>query len=68
MRGVVSKFQKNGLIEVQTDSFVSIIELIGGYNIEIGDEIEGNLDSLGGEEIYNLSQDENMDVFIQDLR
>ncbi len=68
MKGIISNIQKNGFIEVQTSTFISIIELLGDYKIEIGDEVEGNLDSLGGEKLYNISQNEHIEVFIQDLR
>ncbi len=68
MKGVVSHIQSNGFVEIKADTFVSVVELLGGYEVEIGDEIRGNLDSLGGEELYNISQDEQMDVFIQDLK
>jgi hypothetical protein len=68
MKGIVCNIQKNGFIEIQTGTYISVVELLGGYDIEIGDEIKGNLESLGGEVLFNISQDEEMDVFIQDLK
>lgn len=68
MKGVVSKIRKDGLIEVQAETCISVIELLGAYEVEVGDEIEGDLDNLGSEELLNLSQVENMDVYIQDLK
>ena len=41
------------------------MELIGGYDPEIRDVLKGNLDSLGGENIVNITQNESWDVVIQ---
>ena len=58
---------QKGFIAVETDSNeFSVIELLGGYEVEIGDVISGDLETLGGEEVINKTQDEEMDVFIQD--
>jgi len=58
---------KEGLIAVETDSNeFSIIELLGGYDVEMGDIISGDLESLGSETVINKTQKEEMDVFIQD--
>lgn len=44
---------------------ITIAELLGGYDIEIGNRITGDLHSLGGETFYNQSEDEEIDVFVQ---
>ena len=67
MIGIVTSFQKYGFVEIHTDIFISIIELLGGYKVEIGDEIKGNLYSLGGEEVYNISKEEETNIFIQSI-
>ncbi len=55
------------LIKVQIDgSYLVLIELLG-HEVEIGDEIKGDLENLGGETLYNVTQQEYIDVFIQDL-
>lgn len=55
------------LIKVQIDgSYVALIELLG-HEVEIGDEIKGNLDSLGCETLYNVTQNEELDVSIENL-
>lgn len=59
--------QQKGLIAVETNSNeFSILELIGGYDVEIDDIISGDLESLGSETVINKTQTEEMDVFIQD--
>ena len=59
--------QQKGFIAVETDSNeFSVFELLGGYDVEIGDVISGDLKSLGGETVINKTQSEEMDVFIQD--
>jgi hypothetical protein len=68
MKGIVTHIQENGFVEIQTNSFIAVVELIGGYEVEVGDEISGQLDNLGGETIYNISQYEEVDVFIQNLK
>lgn len=55
------------LIKVQIDgSYVALIELLG-HEVEIGDEIKGNLGSLGCETLYNVTQNEELDVSIENL-
>ncbi len=55
------------LSKVQIDgSYLVLIELLG-HEVEIGDEIKGDLENLGGETLYNVTQQEYIDVFIQDL-
>ena len=67
MQGTITKIRKNGFIEIKSETYTSVVELLGAYNVQIGDKFEGNLESLGGETIHNISQDNYMDVFIQDL-
>jgi hypothetical protein len=43
----------------------SVIELLGGHDVEIGDELAGKLDTEGSGAIRNVTQLENMDVIIQ---
>lgn len=57
----------NGFIAVYTENEdYSVIELLGGYDIEMGHVLSGELESLGSEEIMNVSTQEPMDVIIQD--
>jgi len=53
-------------VRTENDGF-SVLELIGGYSPEIGDIIIGDLECLGGETVYNQTQDESWSVFIQDI-
>ena len=44
--------QQKGFIAVETDgNEFSVIELLGGYDVEIGDVISGDLESLGGKTV-----------------
>lgn len=67
MKGVVTNIRKNGFFEVKTDSVVSVVELVGCSIVNIGDEVEGTLDSTGGRELKNITQNDIMDVFVQEV-
>jgi len=67
MKGTIELISPHqGMISVrtETDEF-SILELVGGYSPEIGDVIIGDLESLGGETVNNVTQGESWDVHIQ---
>jgi hypothetical protein len=58
---------KPGRIDVEIDDGQRCwFEPLGGYDIEVGDVIEGNLWSLGGEELINRSKGYTMSVFMED--
>lgn len=68
MQGTI-KFinHKRGLVAVQTENGdFTVFELLGGYTVELGDVISGDLETHAGETLKNLTQDEEMDVFIED--
>ncbi len=67
MKGVVTKTRLDGFYEVKTDTIVSVFELVGCSLVNIGDEIEGGLDSLGGKELTNVTQNESFDAVIQEV-
>ncbi|WP_163710734.1 hypothetical protein [Mangrovibacterium lignilyticum] len=67
MKGVVKKTRLDGFYEVQTDSIVSVFELVGCSIVNVGDEIEGGLDSLGGKELTNITQNDVFDAVIQEI-
>ncbi len=69
MRGIIKLISPNqDMIGVETENgHFSILELIGGYAPEVGDIVTGELESLGGEEVLNRTQNEEWDVFIQDI-
>ncbi|EBF0275578.1 hypothetical protein DB992_15345 [Salmonella enterica] len=43
----------------------TVAELLGGYDVEKGHVISGDLHSLGGETFLNETEDEDIDVFVQ---
>ncbi|WP_457571530.1 hypothetical protein [Desulfovulcanus sp.] len=66
MKGIVRAINpRKGMVAVETSLGYSILELLGD-DVEIGDIISGNLDSLGSETVRNETQMENIEVFIQD--
>ena len=69
MHGIVELIApKHGMIGVRTENDdYSVLELLGGYCLEIGDILIGNLNNLAGEEVKNITQNEVWDVFIQDI-
>ncbi|MHB1011956.1 MAG: hypothetical protein ACYC37_03505 [Desulfobacteria bacterium] len=69
MKGrVVAVNQRKGMILVETtDGECSLVELLGGYDVNTGDVIEGDLESLGGEMLRNVTSKEKMSVFVQDI-
>jgi hypothetical protein len=69
MKGsVVGINQRKGMILVDTgDGEYSLIELLGESDLEIGDLLEGNLQSLGGERVRILPNGREMHTFIQDI-
>lgn len=45
----------------------SIVEILEMTLPELGDIVQGDLESLGEETLYNINQQEEIDVFIQDI-
>jgi len=59
--------RRNGFHAVRTeDGDITVFELLDSVTPELGDEISGNLDTMGSEELTNISQQEDFSVFIQD--
>lgn len=67
MKGTVSKIRMNGFLEVKSDSGISVVELTGCSCVDVGDEIEGALESVGGKELKNITQSEPFDVYIHEV-
>lgn len=66
MKGIVTHIDyQNGFVTVETNIGSTVFELLGDYEINIGDVIIGNLDFLGEEQLKNSSAGETIDVFIQ---
>lgn len=67
MRGVVVHHeQRIGYIVIrdQIGEF-TVAELLGGYDVEKGHVISGELHSLGGETFVNETEEEEIEVFVQ---
>ena len=67
MKGkVIDINNRNGWVAVQLeDGECSIFEPLGGYVLEIGDIISGDICFDGGLNAYNHSQDESMDIITE---
>ncbi|EEU5471254.1 hypothetical protein IT006_003301 [Escherichia coli] len=67
MRGkIVHVEHRIGWIAIRDDrGAITIAEIIGGYDVEKGHIISGNLHSLGSEVFHNLTTSEEMDVMVE---
>lgn len=69
MRATVQMLNsKTGMVAAQTmEGDYTVFELLGD-EVEIGDVVEGNLHSLGGESFLNVSQRQRVEVFVQAIQ
>jgi hypothetical protein len=67
MKGtVVGINHRKGFIAIRIDDGdITVAELLGDYDVELRDRIRGDLEALGGEYFYNLTKQEELDVFVQ---
>jgi hypothetical protein len=50
------------------DGEYSIFELLGGYDVEVGDVVSsGDFYSMGGETYRNVTKGEDMSVYVQNV-
>lgn len=69
MKGEVAFLNtKRGMAALITenDEYTSF-EVLGPFNIELGDTISGDLESLGGELWQNETKMEEIEVFVEDI-
>jgi len=64
---VVDVNLRRGFIAVATSGGITVMEFLGGYEVEMEDVISGDLESLGGEVVVNETRGEKMEVYIQDV-
>ncbi len=64
MHGIVIA-NPNMLVVRLEDGMYSVVEPMGGYNIEIGDELVGDLETEGSTVLMNITYDEEIDAIIQ---
>lgn len=66
---VVLVNQNRGMVAAQTeDGQYSIFELLGSYDIDVGDVVSSSdFNSMGGETYRNITKREDMDVYVQNL-
>lgn len=67
MRGVVVHHEHRiGFIVIRDPlGEFTIVELVGGYEVEKGHVISGELHALGSETFINETEDEELDVIVQ---
>lgn len=53
---VISINPHKGFIAIKTDGGITVVELLGGYEVEVEDIISGDLESHGGETLFNETQ------------
>ena len=64
---VITINHKKGVVAVETANGITVFELLGGYEVELGDIISGRLESLGSETFRNETKQENLDVYVQGI-
>jgi hypothetical protein len=67
MRAEVIAVKPGSFFAVQTSGGITVVENPSGCDVQVGDVIRGNFETLGGESMYNETQLEEMDVFVQDF-
>lgn len=68
MRGVVAAVSRvNGFVAILTeDESYTILELLGA-ELEVGDVVRGDLESLGRGELMKNDERRPIDVYVQDI-
>lgn len=66
---VVLVNQLRGMVAAKTeDGEYSIFELLGGYDIEVGDVVSSkDFYAMGGETYRNVTKNEEMSVYVQNV-
>lgn len=70
MKAIVALINRqNGMIAAKTeDGEYVIFELLGGYDIEPGNMVSHHdFHSMAGEKYFNMSTQETMDVYVQNV-
>jgi hypothetical protein len=64
---VIGINRRKGFIAIRLDGDgdITVAELLGDYDIDLRDRIRGDLEALGGEDFYNLTKQEELDVYVQ---
>lgn len=57
-----------GMAVVETDYRYTVFEVLGDYDIEIGNKISGELDAHGGETFKNLTKNERFEVYVEAIQ
>ncbi|EBH8631347.1 hypothetical protein PG459_004926 [Salmonella enterica] len=67
MRGIIVHVERRiGWIAIRDDrGEITIAEVLGGYDVEKGHVISGNLHTHGGEVFLNQTTSERMDVVVE---
>ncbi len=67
MKGTVTHVNRaRGMAVVLTEEgWYAVVEILGGFDLDPGDVLFGNLDTHAGETLRNITQGEHQDVFIQ---
>ncbi|MBD8004545.1 hypothetical protein [Bacillus norwichensis] len=59
--------QKGWIALLTENNTFSIVEVLEMQLPNIGDVISGDIETLGEETFYNVTQDETLDVYVQDI-
>lgn len=64
---VIDINNKRGFVAVETANGITVFELLGLYEVELGDIISGNLESLGDRTFRNETRQESLKVYVQGI-
>jgi hypothetical protein len=67
MNGIIVDINhRRGMVAIRTDHGFSILELLSGDPVEVGDQVTWKDDTaLGGEILHNQTQSESYEVYFQ---
>ena len=51
---------------VETEAGFALLEWFGGYDPDVGDVIVGQIESYGSYDVYDLSTDDELTVWVED--
>ncbi len=55
-------------LEQWKQCLTTAFEILGDYDVEIGDEISGHLDSNGSETFKNITKEEDIEVYVEAIQ
>ena len=68
MKGVITQLNSDhSMMSVQTDQGFCVVKVLGDYDLDMGDILDGGFSSPGEETVKNISQVEDIRVEILEI-